>query len=94
MNIILKIYEKLFNEVVDENSSVFRSEPSSPPSHSQAIRSNSEFRYMETFKDLMKNKDYKLILITFGMSYGLWNCLGIIVNEIFLHFFPVSIFTI
>ncbi|XP_045473004.1 feline leukemia virus subgroup C receptor-related protein 2-like [Harmonia axyridis] len=68
----------------------FKSKPDSPPSQSQMDRldGDDEVGYLEAFKVFMKNKDYMMVLTTFGISYGVWNCLGIIVNEMFLHFFP------
>ncbi|XP_044754480.1 feline leukemia virus subgroup C receptor-related protein 2-like [Coccinella septempunctata] len=70
----------------------FRSKPECPPSHSQAsrLKGDQEMGYSEAFKSLMQNRDYKLILITFGMSFAVWNCLGIIVNEMFLHYYPAD----
>ncbi|XP_045473003.1 uncharacterized MFS-type transporter C09D4.1-like [Harmonia axyridis] len=69
----------------------FRSAPNSPPSQSQIDRIDGYedgFGYLETFEVLVKIKDYKMVLLTFGLSFGIGNGIGIVMNEMFLHFFP------
>ncbi|KAK9879956.1 hypothetical protein WA026_008466 [Henosepilachna vigintioctopunctata] len=70
----------------------FRSSPDSPPSQSQELKINNnreiEIEYKGSFAKLLQERDFILVLICFGASYGNWNSMGIMINEIYLSFFP------
>ncbi|XP_045473009.1 feline leukemia virus subgroup C receptor-related protein 1-like [Harmonia axyridis] len=69
----------------------FRSQPRSPPSLSQeALREGNDSESTEkvTLKNYLKNKDFLLILYSFGTAWGLWNSNGITMNEMFINYFP------
>lgn len=38
----------------------------------------------------MTNRDFLVILFSLGNMNGIWNSLGILVNSIYLEYFPVS----
>nr|CAI5826100.1 unnamed protein product [Callosobruchus analis] len=44
--------------------------------------------FLKNCKDLMKNQDFILILISLGIFNGIWNSFGILVNTIYLKYFP------
>lgn len=72
---------------------VFRSKPEVPPSLSQ-LNLTQEFNFKElwvSLKKLLRNKDFLIIIICFGMSNGLWNAFGIVLNSLYTEYFPVSI---
>ncbi|VEN46998.1 unnamed protein product [Callosobruchus maculatus] len=69
----------------------FRARPSLPPSQSQALLMDSiesQEPFFKNCKDLMKNQDFILILISLGIFNGIWNSFGILVNTIYLKYFP------
>ncbi|KAL3269456.1 hypothetical protein HHI36_008526 [Cryptolaemus montrouzieri] len=70
----------------------FRSKPESPPSHSQTQfysgKNYEKIQYLDAFRGFLKNSDYLLIVICFGVPFGIYNSIGIIVNEMYLHYFP------
>lgn len=99
MMIVLKessslIYFVTFSVQNSEFFSVFRSKPPSPPSQSQALMSAVENDGKLTFwmaaKGFAGNKDFIFVLISFGINYGLWNCYGVLFNQMYTAYFPVS----
>ncbi|KAK9882168.1 hypothetical protein WA026_019685 [Henosepilachna vigintioctopunctata] len=70
----------------------FRSKPPSPPSESQAelvTRIEEEkMSHWAALKGFAKNKDFLIVLCTLGLAFGLWNCFGILVNQMFSYSFP------
>lgn len=73
---------------------VFRARPKLPPSRSQVqllTQSEEDPKFFQNCKTLLKNKDYLLILFSFGITSGLWNSFGIVVNTLYITYFPVSI---
>ncbi|XP_019872023.1 uncharacterized MFS-type transporter C09D4.1 [Aethina tumida] len=68
----------------------FRSKPEVPPSLSQ-LNLTQEFNFKElwvSLKKLLRNKDFLIIIICFGMSNGLWNAFGIVLNSLYTEYFP------
>lgn len=70
---------------------VFEARPPTPPSYSQImVGQQRQTAYFSSLKQLIKNKDYVLLLIAIGLSNGIWNAFGIELNSIYLNYFPVS----
>ncbi|KAK9878703.1 hypothetical protein WA026_023402 [Henosepilachna vigintioctopunctata] len=73
----------------------FRSKPLYPPSHSQAIfRTNEEYNitnYWRYIKEIFNCKDYLLILFSCGIPYGVGNAIRVLINGIFLVYFPGNV---
>ncbi|KAJ8969880.1 hypothetical protein NQ317_011172 [Molorchus minor] len=70
---------------------VFRSRPKLPPSQSQLhlLDTNQEPpSFLENFKTLIKNRDFLLLLLSFGLFNGLWNSFGILINTLYINYFP------
>lgn len=69
----------------------FRARPKLPPSRSQVqllTQSEEDPKFFQNCKTLLKNKDYLLILFSFGITSGLWNSFGIVVNTLYITYFP------
>ncbi|CAG9861908.1 unnamed protein product [Phyllotreta striolata] len=70
----------------------FKARPKLPPSRSQMHLLTQSDGPQESFfsmcKVLMKNKDYLIILFAFGLTNGIWNSFGIVVNTLYTHYFP------
>ncbi|CAH0555889.1 unnamed protein product [Brassicogethes aeneus] len=68
----------------------FRAKPKLPPSQSQLnlLQSEDITTYWASLKKLFKNKDFLIVLLCFGMSNGLFNSFGIVLNSFYEEFFP------
>ncbi|KAK9692493.1 Major Facilitator Superfamily [Popillia japonica] len=67
----------------------FEARPPTPPSYSQImVGQQRQTAYFSSLKQLVKNKDYVLLLIAIGLSNGIWNAFGIELNSIYLNYFP------
>ncbi|XP_044761483.1 uncharacterized MFS-type transporter C09D4.1-like isoform X2 [Coccinella septempunctata] len=68
------------------------SKPPSPPSASQALLSSTEnnenISFWTSLKSFARNRDFMLVLLSFGINYGLWNSFGVLFNQIYTNFFP------
>jgi FLVCR family feline leukemia virus subgroup C receptor-related protein len=70
----------------------FRAKPPSPPSQSQInIVETDKPSTLEILKTMVKNKNYLLILLAFGSSNGMYSSFGIMINGVYLNYFPVVI---
>ncbi|XP_045482815.1 uncharacterized MFS-type transporter C09D4.1-like [Harmonia axyridis] len=70
----------------------FRSKPTTPPSRSQASLATQEKDKKLTFwmaiKGFVRNKDFMIILLSFGINFGMWNSNGVLFNQIYTTYFP------
>ncbi|XP_018570609.1 feline leukemia virus subgroup C receptor-related protein 2-like [Anoplophora glabripennis] len=69
----------------------FRARPDIPPSQSQLqiLQEGEELPpFFHNFKGLVKNKNYLLLLLSFGIFNSIWNSFGIVINTIYTHYFP------
>ncbi|XP_068897960.1 uncharacterized MFS-type transporter C09D4.1-like isoform X1 [Tenebrio molitor] len=67
----------------------FRAKPPSPPSQSQInIVETDKPSTLEILKTMVKNKNYLLILLAFGSSNGMYSSFGIMINGVYLNYFP------
>ncbi|CAH1969279.1 unnamed protein product [Acanthoscelides obtectus] len=69
----------------------FRARPQLPPSQSQLLLmegTDNQEPFFKHCKELMKNRDFILILLSLGIFNGIWNSFGILINTIYLKYFP------
>ncbi|CAG9821941.1 unnamed protein product [Phaedon cochleariae] len=69
----------------------FKAKPQLPPSQSQLqllTCSEDQSSFFSNCKTLFKNRDFLLVLQIFGIFNGLWNSFGILVNNIYINYFP------
>ncbi|XP_068898515.1 uncharacterized MFS-type transporter C09D4.1-like [Tenebrio molitor] len=67
----------------------FRAKPPTPPSQSQInIVETDKPSIFQILKTMVKNKDYLLILLAFGSCNGMYSSFGIMINGIYLNYFP------
>ncbi|KAL3269459.1 hypothetical protein HHI36_008529 [Cryptolaemus montrouzieri] len=45
-------------------------------------------QYLEAFRGFLNNCDYLSILFCFGLPSGVFNSVGLLANEMYLHYFP------
>ncbi|XP_072386711.1 uncharacterized MFS-type transporter C09D4.1-like isoform X2 [Diabrotica undecimpunctata] len=70
---------------------VFRARPKLPPSQSQLQLLTLDEEKSSFWKDcklLMKDTNYILVLMSFGIINGLWNAFGIVINTFYITYFP------
>lgn len=65
-----------------------------PPSQSQVniLEEDQTVSFKESIKAMAKNKSYLWLIVAIGGSNGMYTCFGILINGVYLHYFPVSEF--
>ncbi|KAH1005609.1 hypothetical protein HUJ04_006558 [Dendroctonus ponderosae] len=73
---------------------VFRSSPSLPPSQSQlnllamASSNGTTATFFTHMKNVAKNANFWYIVLSLGLANGVWNSFGVLLNSIYLNYFP------
>ncbi|CAH1170462.1 unnamed protein product [Phaedon cochleariae] len=67
----------------------FKAKPDYPPSKSQ-LKLISEYQpsLSNASRKLCRNNDFLFLLFAVGMSYGIYNSLGVVFNTIYIEYFP------
>ncbi|KAJ8914565.1 hypothetical protein NQ315_010029 [Exocentrus adspersus] len=69
----------------------FKAKPELPPSLSQRRLLENGAKpppFLENCRRLLKNKNFLLLLLSFGLFNSMWNSFGILINTIYTHYFP------
>uniref|UniRef100_A0AAR5PQ26 Major facilitator superfamily (MFS) profile domain-containing protein n=1 Tax=Dendroctonus ponderosae TaxID=77166 RepID=A0AAR5PQ26_DENPD len=72
----------------------FRSSPSLPPSQSQlnllamASSNGTTATFFTHMKNVAKNANFWYIVLSLGLANGVWNSFGVLLNSIYLNYFP------
>ncbi|XP_066246679.1 uncharacterized MFS-type transporter C09D4.1-like [Euwallacea similis] len=70
----------------------FKSKPKLPPSQSQLnlIANANEDRpsFFANIKEVLKNRNFWFVVMSLGFANGFWNCSGVVLNSIYLNYFP------
>uniref|UniRef100_A0A182JVD2 Major facilitator superfamily (MFS) profile domain-containing protein n=1 Tax=Anopheles christyi TaxID=43041 RepID=A0A182JVD2_9DIPT len=72
---------------------VFKSEPPFAPSHVQALQRTMKPRrkdYWPSVGRLLKDENYLILVIAYGINVGLFNAFSTLLNQIVLNYFPDS----
>ncbi|XP_053670586.1 feline leukemia virus subgroup C receptor-related protein 2-like [Anopheles nili] len=72
---------------------VFKSEPPFAPSHVQALQRTMKPRrkdYWPSVGRLIKDENYLILVIAYGINVGLFNAFSTLLNQIVLNYFPDS----
>jgi FLVCR family feline leukemia virus subgroup C receptor-related protein len=71
--------------------SVFKAEPAMPPSPAQAEqRAKEDSNFLKSLKQLITNKGYVLLLMSYGFNVGVFYAISTMLNQVVLIYFPVS----
>jgi FLVCR family feline leukemia virus subgroup C receptor-related protein len=71
--------------------SVFKAKPPLPPSLAQAEqRVNDDTNFVSSVKQLITNKNYTLLLMSYGLNVGVFYAISTLFSEVLLIYFPVS----
>lgn len=77
-------------EILFINQSVFRDAPPTSPSAAQDnIEAPAEDSYFKFIKRLLVNKDYMLLLISYGISVAVFGAISTLLNQVVLVYYPV-----
>ncbi|XP_076313105.1 choline/ethanolamine transporter flvcr2a-like isoform X1 [Tachypleus tridentatus] len=66
----------------------FKDKPSHPPSVAQALSNNQEENYWCSILRLVKNKNYIILLVTYGINVGVFYALSTLLNQMVLYHYP------
>ncbi|XP_059623021.1 uncharacterized MFS-type transporter C09D4.1-like [Phlebotomus argentipes] len=72
---------------------VFQSQPEKPPSHIQAIQRSvraTNKGYWKSMWGLLRQRDYIILVVAYGMNVGVFNSMLTLLNQIILNYFPDS----
>lgn len=79
-------------------NTVFRSKPQCPPSQSQLnLISNSDVgstSFITNMKIMARDRNFWFIIFSLGLANGIWNSFGVLINIIYLNYFPVSYYSL
>ncbi|XP_037827907.1 feline leukemia virus subgroup C receptor-related protein 2 [Lucilia sericata] len=72
----------------------FQDKPPTPPSAAQkvalpgSIEAQNEVSFMQSLKNLMMNRNYILLLISYGMNVGVFYAISTLLNPVVLKYYP------
>uniref|UniRef100_A0A8D0KX73 Uncharacterized protein n=1 Tax=Strix occidentalis caurina TaxID=311401 RepID=A0A8D0KX73_STROC len=73
--------------------SVFKEKPPHPPSRAQALiqsRPTEEYSYMQSILRLLRNANFLLLMVTYGLNTGCFYALSTLLNRMVIRHYPVS----
>jgi len=65
----------------------FKDTPPTPPTRAQESRAESDESYINSIKNLMSNKGYFLLLVTYGMNVGVFYAISTLLNSLITRHF-------
>lgn len=72
----------------------FQSEPRIPPSTARRLAAQqptpTALNYYHSVKRIMTNRDYILLLLTYGINVGVFYAMSTLLNQVVLQHFPVK----
>lgn len=66
----------------------FREKPACPPSKAQAALADVSSTYWKSMMNLIRNKNYVVLLITYGINVGVFYAISTLLNQVILVHFP------
>ncbi|KAF2986154.1 hypothetical protein EK904_009682 [Melospiza melodia maxima] len=70
---------------------VFKEKPPNPPSRAQALiqsRPAAEYSYVQSILRLLRNANFLLLMITYGLNVGCFYALSTLLNRMVIHHYP------
>ncbi|NXE33197.1 FLVC2 protein, partial [Ptilorrhoa leucosticta] len=70
---------------------VFKEKPPNPPSRAQASiqsRLTAEYSYMQSILRLLRNANFLLLMVTYGLNVGCFYALSTLLNRMVIHHYP------
>ncbi|NWW33226.1 FLVC2 protein, partial [Panurus biarmicus] len=71
---------------------VFKEKPPNPPSRAQASiqsRPTAEYSYVQSILRLLRNANFLLLMVTYGLNVGCFYALSTLLNRMVIHHYPV-----
>lgn len=73
----------IFYFIFLENNTVFQAQPPNPPSAAQsATKTNEQSPFLHSVKRLICNRNYILLLISYGMNVGVFYAISTLLNQV------------
>ncbi|XP_071665547.1 choline/ethanolamine transporter FLVCR2 isoform X5 [Patagioenas fasciata] len=70
---------------------VFKEKPLHPPSRAQALiqsRTTEEYSYVQSIRRLLRNANFLLLMVTYGLNVGCFYALSTLLNRMVIHHYP------
>ncbi|XP_074398697.1 choline/ethanolamine transporter FLVCR2 isoform X3 [Zonotrichia albicollis] len=70
---------------------VFKEKPPNPPSRAQALiqsRPAAEYSYVQSILRLLRNANFLLLMVTYGLNVGCFYALSTLLNRMVIHHYP------
>lgn len=71
--------------------SVFKKAPASPPSAAADLGASLDSDFLKSIKKLLTNRNYVLLLISYGLNVGTFYAISTLLNIVILMHYPVSV---
>lgn len=71
------------------SSTVFKAAPATPPSAAADFGSSLDSNFFQSIKKLLTNRNYILLLISYGLNVGVFYAISTLLNELVLTYYPV-----
>lgn len=86
--------ESIVNLFINRNKNVFfavfRGAPPTPPSYAAQQQTEEEVNFVQSLKNLFKNRSFMLLLVAYGINVGVFYAISTLLSEIILKFYEVS----
>ncbi|KAL0901983.1 hypothetical protein ABMA27_007120 [Loxostege sticticalis] len=66
----------------------FKAAPSTPPSAAADMGSSLDSNFLQSIKKLMTNRNYVLLLISYGLNVGVFYAISTLLNQLVLMYYP------
>ncbi|CAG9827248.1 unnamed protein product [Diabrotica balteata] len=66
----------------------FKDKPPTPPSHAALQQESETIDFMNSLKDLCKNKSFMFLLVAYGINVGVFYAISTLLNQIVLLYYP------
>ncbi|GBP12296.1 Feline leukemia virus subgroup C receptor-related protein 2 [Eumeta japonica] len=66
----------------------FKAAPPTPPSAAQDFGSSIDSNFFQSIKKLLTNRNYVLLLISYGLNVGVFYAISTLLNQVILQYYP------
>ncbi|KAJ2940731.1 hypothetical protein O0L34_g14842 [Tuta absoluta] len=66
----------------------FKSNPKTPPSAAAELGDSLDSNFLQSIKNLLKNRNYVLLLISYGINVGVFYAISTLLNQVILTYYP------
>lgn len=80
-----------FKPMINYVFSVFKAAPPTPPSAAADLGNSLDSNFLLSLKKLITNRNYVLLLISYGLNVGTFYAISTLLNQVILTYYPVRL---